>query len=82
MLTTTVDEVLSSLLWILFGLVMIMVTLGVIDWITDRMKRNWFNLEELAGHPTAMAIFATGIMIAVAIIIHATILPEATTVLP
>ena len=82
MITTTVDEVLSSLLWILFGLVMIMVTLGVIDWVTDKMKRNWFNLEELAGHPTAMAIFATGIMIAVAIIIHASIFPEASSVLP
>ena len=66
-------QMVSTLIWVLFGLLVILGTIGIVDIVTDRMKHNWMNLEEFAENPKAMAIFAAGIMISIAIIVHASI---------
>ena len=66
-------QLISTVVWVAIGLVLILLVIGTIDIITDKMKSNWLNLEELAGNPQAMAIFAGGMMIAIAIIIHASV---------
>ena len=64
------DQIISTIVWVGIGLTLILVFVGLIDVVTDKMKHNWLNLEEVAGNPTAMAIIAAGLMIAIAIIIH------------
>ncbi|MDP6156974.1 MAG: hypothetical protein QF682_12690 [Candidatus Thermoplasmatota archaeon] len=68
------DQIISTIVWVAIGLVLILVFVGLIDVVTDRMKHNWLNLEEVAGNPTAMAIIAAGLMIAIAIIIHGAVI--------
>ncbi len=63
-------EVVSTLAWWAIGLVLILLAVGLVDIVTDKMKHNWLNLEELAHQPIAMAIIAAGLMVAIAIIIH------------
>lgn len=63
-------EIVSTVFWVVIGCILILGVVGVVDVITDRFKHNWLNLEELAGNPTAMAIIAAGLMIAIAIVIH------------
>jgi len=63
-------QLVSTIFWVVIGLVLILGAVGIVDMVTDKMKHNWLNLEELAGKPTAMAIIAAGLMIAIAIIIH------------
>ena len=63
-------QVVSTIFWVIIGLLLVLGSVGVVDTITDRMKHNWLNLEEVAGNPTAMAILAAGLMVAIAIIIH------------
>jgi len=63
-------ELISTVFWVAIGLLLIIGSVGIVDLVTDRMKHNWLNLEELAGQPTAMAIIAAGLMVAIAIIIH------------
>lgn len=66
-------EIVSTLVWVVIGLLLILGVVGIVDVVTDKMKHNWLNLEELAGNPTAMAIIAAGLMVSVSIIIHASL---------
>jgi len=66
-------QLVSALVWVAIGIALILITIGIIDVITDKMKHNWLNLEEFANNPTAMAIFAGSIVIGIAIIIHASV---------
>ncbi len=68
------NHIISTVVWVVIGLVLILVFVGLIDLVTDKMKHNWLNLEEVAGNPTAMAIIAAGLMIAIAIIIHGAVI--------
>ncbi len=68
--TGVLGDIISTVFWVIVGCVLILGAVGVVDLITDRFKHNWLNLEELAGNPTAMAIIAAGLMIAIAIVIH------------
>ena len=64
------SQILETVVWAAIGLVLILVAVGLVDVVTDKMKHNWLNLEEVAGNPTAMAIIAAGLMIAIALVIH------------
>ncbi len=64
----------STITWVGVGLLLIFIVLYVVDKITDSMEHNWLNLNELAGEPRAMATFAAGLMIAIALIIFAAII--------
>ena len=59
----------STLTWVGVGLLLIVIVLYIVDKVTDKMEHNWMNLNELAGDPKTMAIFAAGLMIAMGLII-------------
>lgn len=68
-LTGFAGQFVSTLVWVAVGLLLIFIVLFVVDKLTDSMEHNWMNMNDLAGNPTAMAIFAAGLMIAMALII-------------
>jgi uncharacterized membrane protein YjfL (UPF0719 family) len=63
-------EILSTLIWTVYGIVLAAVTLLVVDRITPQ----WFDLRQMGNHPTAIAIFAAGIVVSLGVIIAGVIM--------
>ena len=66
-------QVVSTIFWVVLGVLLIILFLILIDKITDLSKNNWFDLAALSESANAQAIFAAGLMVAIAVIIHSAI---------
>ena len=62
--------ILDTLVWTVVGAVLAALILLLVDKLTPR----WFDLREIGNNPTAIAIFAAGVMIGISVLIAGVIM--------
>ena len=62
--------ILDTLLWTVVGAVLAALVLILVDKLTPR----WFDLREIGNNPTAIAVFAAGVVIGISILIAGVIM--------
>ena len=55
----------DTVLWVLFGLLLG----GLALWFVDAITHHWFDLKKMGNDPRAVATFAAGVVIAIAIVV-------------
>lgn len=62
--------ILDTVLWTLVGAILATLVLLLVDKLTPK----WFDLREIGNNPTAIAVFAAGVMIGISVLIAGVIM--------